>query len=202
MRHVSLYLASIILVAFLFQQIEPSITSDFSLKSSDVAQRPWILVTSIFLHFDILHLLYNLFALALFGMILEGKIGSKRLLLVFFASGIFASLISLFFYESSLGASGAIFGVIGALAIISPMLVVWVSYIPMPMFVAAAVWAAGDLLGILIPSNVANAAHLAGLAIGIVFGFMFRKKHAEKKPKKQSLSKKEIDDWEEKYMKN
>ncbi len=201
MRYLSLYLASAIIVIFLLQQLNTSLTSDFELKSEDVAKRPWILVTSIFLHFDLVHLLYNLFALALFGTILESKIGSRKFLLIFFASGIFASIASVFFYETSLGASGAIFGIIGALAVISPMMVVWVSFIPMPMFIAAAVWAIGDLLGILIPSNVANAAHLAGLALGLFFGIAFRKKSAPRKKKDPpAISKKEMDEWEEKYM--
>jgi len=203
MRYVSLYLVSAIIAVFIFQQADPSITDSFKLVSADVWARPWILVTHIFAHSGMLHLLYNALGLALFGTILEKKIGSKRFLILFFASGIAAGIASAFFYPASLGASGAVFGIIGALAVLMPMMVVWVSYLPMPMFAAAAFWAAGDLMGFIIPSNVANAAHLAGLAFGLLAGFILRgrKPLFPKKAKNQpALTKAEIEQWEEEYM--
>ncbi len=203
MRYVSLYLVSAIIAVFIFQQADPSITDSLKLESADVWERPWMLVTHIFVHSGILHLLYNAFGLALFGTILEKKIGSKQFLILFFASGIAAGIASAFFYPASLGASGAVFGIIGALAVLMPMMVVWVSYLPMPMFAAAAFWAAGDLMGFIIPSNVANAAHLAGLAFGLIAGFVLRgrKPLFPKKAKKQpALTKAEIEQWENEYM--
>ena len=203
MRYATLYIASIIIVLFVAQQIEPSLTDNFKLVSADLAERPWTLFTSVFLHSTATHLLYNLFGLLLFGLILEQKIGTRRFLAVFAASGILASIAASLFYQSALGASGAIFGIIGALAILRPLMVVWVSYIPMPIFAAAIFWAAGDMLGFLIPSNIANAAHLAGLALGIIFGFLIRgKKPLFTKRKKQppAVTKQELDAWEEKHM--
>lgn len=203
MAYAALYLVSLIVALFILQQFDPSITNGFALVSSDVASRPWILVTSIFMHSGLLHLLYNGFGLFLFGLLLEKKVGMKKFLIVFFASGIFASIAAALFYPSSLGASGAVFGIIGALAVLTPLTVVWVYYIPMPLFVAAAVWAIGDLFGFIIPSNVANAAHLAGLFAGVLLGFFLRgRKPLFQKRKKSPLavSKSELDDWEDRYM--
>ncbi|MBS3150142.1 rhomboid family intramembrane serine protease, partial [Candidatus Woesearchaeota archaeon] len=86
------------------------------------------------------HLMYNLFALALFGIILENIIGTKKFMLIFFMSGIVASVISSFFYNSALGASGAIFGILGALALLRPNMTIWIYFMPMPMYIAGIVY--------------------------------------------------------------
>lgn len=203
MAYAALYIISLIAAIFILQQFDPSVTEGFALVSSDVVSRPWILVTSIFLHSGLLHLLYNGFGLFLFGLLLEKKVGMKKFLLVFFASGIFASVAASFFYHSALGASGAVFGVIGALAVLTPLTVVWVYYIPMPLFVAAAVWAVGDLFGFIMPSNVANAAHLAGLFFGVLLGFVLRGRKplfARRKRQKEPVSRGELEKWEDEYM--
>jgi len=120
------------------------------------------------------HLLYNLFALALFGSILEKFAGGKKFLLIFFLSGIFANVIAVNFYPSSLGASGAIYGILGALAIIKPLMIVWAFGLPMPMFIASILWTIGAVLGIFMPGNVGHIAHLSGIFIGVLFGIILR----------------------------
>lgn len=202
MRYYALWLSGIIALIFLLQLAFPQITDNFKLVSSDAWDRPWILISSIFLHANIGHLLYNLFGLALFGTILESVIEGKNFIALFFISGIAASFSVIPFYSSALGASGAIFGVIGALAVLRPGMVVWVSYMPMPMFAAAIFWAIGDFFGILMPGEIANAAHLGGLACGVIAGLMMREKYGLKKEKRASLNipKKEWEMWEEKHM--
>lgn len=163
--------------------------------------QPWRFVTAIFLHGSLPHLLYNLFALLLFGLILEKLVGSKKFLYIFFISGILANVISINFYPSSLGASGAIMGVIGALAIIRPMMTVWAFGLIMPMAVAAVLWVAGDIIGVFFPSNKGNIAHLSGVLCGIVFGIIFRiKHHVKNKSSKIDISETLIDSWEKNYM--
>jgi len=166
-------------LVFLLQMI-PGFTELFLLDSSKILEI-WRFVTSIFLHGDIAHLLYNMFALLLFGSILEKLIGEKKFLVVFFVSGILANLVSINFYSTSLGASGAIFGVIGALIFIRPLLPVWAFGVPMPIFVAGVLWAAGDVIGIFVPSGIANIAHLSGMLFGLIMGAMFRGKRRKKK---------------------
>ena len=152
-------------------------TELFLLDSSSFTQI-WRFFTAIFLHGGIAHLLYNVFALALFGSMLERFIGGKRFLIVFFVTGILANVVSVNFYGSSLGASGAIFGVIGTLIFIKPLMFVWAFGFPMPLFVAGIIWITGDLMGFFYAtgSNVANLAHLSGMFFGILFGFIYRKK--------------------------
>lgn len=158
-------------------------------------------MTSVFLHASLTHLLYNMFALALFGTILESIIGGGKFLAIFFVSGIVASASAFLFYPISLGASGAIFGILGALAILRPRMVVWI-YVPMPMIAAIFVWAGLDLIGFFYPSGVANAAHLAGLAIGAAFGFAMRKKFGEHiaKRKTREIPGEEFRWWEDEWV--
>jgi membrane associated rhomboid family serine protease len=167
----------------------------------------WRFVTAIFLHGDLLHLVYNMFALLLFGSIVEGLIGGRRFLIVYFVTGILANIVAVNFYASSLGASGAIYGVIGALIVLRPGLIVWAFGIPMPMVVAGALWVIGDAMGIFMPSNIANIAHLSGIGLGIVFGFMFRKYALEelKEERRSERGKVTIDErsiraWEDNYL--
>src|SRR3989344_660485 len=180
LKNATITLAAITVVVFVLQIIFPAITDNFSLVSTEVFSRPWIILTSIFLHGGIEHLLYNMFALFLFGLILEEIIGGKKLLILYFSAGLLASIATIPFYQASLGASGAIFGILGALAILRPRMVVWVSFVPMPMFIAILVWAAIDLFGIFFPSNIANAAHLAGLFLGVLYGLFLRGDFGEK----------------------
>ena len=205
-RSVTITLAVITAAVFVLQIISPAITNDFSLVSAEVFSHPWTLLTSIFLHGGIEHLFYNMFALVLFGLILEQIIGSKKFFILYFSSGLIASLATIPFYQSSLGASGAIFGILGALAILRPRMVVWISFIPMPMFLAVFVWAAIDLFGIFFPSNIANAAHLAGLGLGVAYGFYLRGNFGEnlfqKKRNSMRISEENFEDWEDNFVKN
>ena len=200
--YAALILVGICAVAFVVQALVPGFTESFVLVSADVFVRPWILVSSIFLHGGIVHLLYNMFALGLFGTILESVIGRKKFLMVFFVGGLLASIGASFLYNAALGASGAVFTILGALAILRPRMTVWVSYIPMPMIIAAAVWAIGDFIGLFVPSGIANLAHLVGLGFGIVLGFYWRKgfKVERRKSTATHIDEEEMEQWEDKYM--
>jgi uncharacterized protein len=201
--YTALILAGIAIFAFVLQTVFSGFTDIFVLVSADALTRPWILITSIFLHGDIVHLLYNMFALALFGMILEKVVGMKKFLWIFFVGGLLAGIGSTFLYNAALGASGAVFGILGTLAVLRPRMQVWVSFIPMPMIVAAGVWALGDFFGLFIPNGIANLAHLIGLAFGIGVGFYLKKEFGA--VSRQGYGGVELDEdmmerWEDKYM--
>lgn len=205
MKFYSLFLASIIILVFILQSIIPGLTDPLLLNQQSIPQI-YRFATSIFLHASLQHLIFNLFALILFGLILEKLIGSNRFLAVFFSSGIIANIIAFNFYPSSLGASGAIFGIIGTLTIIKPLMTVWAFSLPMPLFLAAIIWTIGDVLGIFFPSGIGNIAHLSGLGLGLILGIYFRFKHIKKiKTKKAEYSRiiipeSEMQDWENKHM--
>ena len=194
-RFSTIILAIIIFLVFIIQVIDSSFTESYKLVGNEAFERSWILFTSIFLHVSLEHLLYNLFALVLFGIILENIIGSKRFLFVFLLSGLIASVISSFFYNSALGASGAIFGVMGTLIVLRPNMSIWVYMIPMPMYIAGIVYFVinffGAYLGI---GSTGYVAHLSGLGVGLIFGLNYRKKFGEHRTYTAT------NEWVDKYL--
>jgi len=139
---------------------------------------PWQFVTSIFLHVDFNHFLINMIVLLFFGTELERRVGSKRFLRIFLISGVVGNLAYLIYaYATSnlypaLGASAAIFGVMGTLAIIAPEIrVLLFFFIPLKIRDAIILFALIDVVGaILMTDNIAHIAHLAGLAVGLYYG--------------------------------
>ncbi len=179
-RYSAIILCIIIFIVFIFQITLNGFTDSLKLIGKDAFNRPWTLITSIFLHGSLEHLMYNLFALALFGIILENVIGTRKFLVLFFISGLIASIISSFFYNSALGASGAIYGILGALVVLRPTMQIWAYYIPMPMYIAGLVYFVVNFFGAYFGiGNTGYIAHLSGLVIGLMFGFILRKKFGE-----------------------
>ncbi len=200
-RFYALWLCLIMIGIYLLQVLVPSFTDTLILNEESFFQ-PWRFLSSVFLHGSILHLLYNIFALGLFGSILEKLVGGKRFLLIFFLSGLVANLVAVNFYNSSLGASGAIYGILGALTIVRPRMMVWASGMPLPMFLAAIVWTIGSVMGIFIPSNIGHIAHLSGILVGFIFGFLVRREMPrQRKKQKIVIPESYMRVWEDHYMK-
>jgi len=201
MRFIALWLSGIVIVVFALQQVYS--TEPFLLINDLKFTEPWRLITSIFAHGSPAHLLNNLFALALFGSILEARIGTKRFLWLFLAGGVMVNVFSP--YASSLGASGAIFAVLGALIVLRPGMVIYIHFLPMPMMIAGVVWLAQDIFGVLYPSGVANLAHISGLFIGLGVGMYWRNAFGDKKENKPKQDKdpvleKQLDEYERQHM--
>ena len=201
MRYSWLILILVCVVFFILQLIIPGFTDSLVLNQQSWIQ-PWRFVTSIFLHGSLSHLLFNMFALFLFGLILESIISTRKFLLVFFLSGIIANLVAVNFYDSSLGASGAIYGILGTLTILRPRMTVWVYSLPMPMFIAALVWIGLGIFGIFNPSGVGDIAHISGIAVGFIFGLFFYSKFRERKEirYKTRIPEREMRNWEDRYL--
>lgn len=199
-------LVVICVIVFILQISIRPLTDEFALISSEFLFRPWTIITYIFLHGDILHLFYNMFALALFGSVLEKVIGGKKFLIMFFVSGIIAGMGSILFYGASIGASGAVYGIFGTLAVLRPRMTVYMGLgIPMPLIIAVSLWALGDLLGFFYPSeNIAYAAHLFGLVFGLIYGFYLKKDYGEtakvKRKSKVDVSEDEFREWEDRWL--
>ncbi|MFT4309789.1 MAG: rhomboid family intramembrane serine protease [Candidatus Woesearchaeota archaeon] len=173
MRYVALWIALVILVVFGLQQYYG--TEPFVLDQRIMFEEPYRIITSIFAHSTISHLMGNLFSLLLFGLILEGRIGPKNTLMIFILSGIGINLLlPVMPYTRVLGASGAIFAIMGTLIVLRPMMTIFMGFVPMPMIIAGIIWVVQDLLGILYPTNIANIAHLIGLLLGVIAGLYLR----------------------------
>jgi len=199
------WMAGICVFMFLLQIVIPGFTDAFVLDGSSWIQ-PWRFLTAIFLHGGIGHLFYNMFALLLFGFMLEQILGSRKFLMIFLGTGIFANIVSINFYSSSLGASGAIFGIIGALVLIRPGMTVWAFSLPMPMFVAGILWAAGDILGAVSflsgnpVSNTGNIAHLSGMFLGLILGLLYRKEEVKFRKNRIIIDEGDMRRWEDYHI--
>jgi rhomboid protease GluP len=131
----------------------------------------WRLFTNIFLHIGFLHLSFNLYALWALGPIVEELIGRLRYIIIYLLSGISGSIISFLFVDAlSAGASGAIFGLMGALVSNTrknPSL--WKSGFGKNLIIIIFL---NLSLGFFQP-GIDNFAHIGGLVCGLILGRLF-----------------------------
>jgi membrane associated rhomboid family serine protease len=181
-------LMGLIVVAYAVQWISGGwLTSAWVLNPTVVGAEPWRLLTSAFLHSPgtIIHLLFNLYALYAFGPALESFLGRARYLGLYVTSALGGSIGVLSLYalaiatnggsveatggflapNSALGASGAIFGLVGA-------------YLPLRRAIGVNVRVLLIVLGInvvlgFVASGIAWEAHLGGLVVGAAIGWVF-----------------------------
>jgi membrane associated rhomboid family serine protease len=146
----------------------------------------YTLLSYMFLHGDILHLLSNMLFLWVFGDNVEDAMGHLKFLVFYIACGVFAGLTHAFMLPTSklplIGASGAVAGVIAAYLILHPRVLVWVlAFRFIPMRISAAwvlgVWVATQFFMILLnqPDQVAWWAHIGGMAAGAVLIIFMRR---------------------------
>ncbi|MHC1577671.1 MAG: rhomboid family intramembrane serine protease [Candidatus Methanospirareceae archaeon] len=169
----SYLLLLLISASFALQLLVPGYERQLVLMPAHISERPWTLVTHVFLHGGLWHLFFNMFFLVFFGPVLERKIGSSKFLLVFFGSGIFAGLVyGLTAINPSLGASGALYGVFGALAVLMPRMRIYIFPLPVPleMWMVVILFAVLNFLMIGSAYPIAFTAHLAGLFFGLLAG--------------------------------
>jgi membrane associated rhomboid family serine protease len=173
----------------------------FAFTPALASERPWTFITSIFLHAThdqngnlyLGHIFLNMFVLFFLGITLENKLGTKRFLLIYFLSGIAGSLGYMITATNSLtpavGASGAIYGILGTLVVLMPFLMVWIwGLIPVPLIVVAILWGLIDFFGLFSGgSGIAHGAHLGGLFVGVIFG-VYLKLSERKRAKARILS--------------
>ncbi|HEV8361330.1 MAG TPA: rhomboid family intramembrane serine protease [Candidatus Thermoplasmatota archaeon] len=150
-----------------------------ALGPGSLASKPWGPLTSIFAHASLFHLFFNALVLYFFGLSLEQRIGSRKLLGLFLGTGVLAAIVQVLVFSSSavVGASGAIMGIIGTLTVLAPTMQVLLLFIPIPLWVMTVFYAIADLTGLFGgPRGIANLAHLAGLAAGLAYGARLRQR--------------------------
>jgi hypothetical protein len=179
--HYAYIIIGVTVLVYIFQLIlNPWMTNFFNLSMSSLFTRPWGLVTSIFLHASLMHIFLNMLVLFFFGPILERRIGSKSFLALYIGGGVIAGLAQILVFPQYpvIGASGAIFGILGGLTMLMPDLVVVLLFIPLKMVYVTLLFAALDLLPIITGSSdgIAHIAHLTGLAVGLAAGYWYREK--------------------------
>jgi len=145
------------------------------LQPATFLERPWTIVTNLFVHGGIFHLLANMLTLFFFGRFLIGLIGTRSFLVIYFFGGILGNILFMLLGSSFaivIGASGAVFALGGTLAVLTPRLRVFVFPIPVPMPLWVAV-IGGFVIMSFFP-NVAWQGHLGGLIFGLIAGFVLR----------------------------
>ncbi len=138
----------------------------------------WTLITSLFLHADILHLAGNMLFVYIFGNTIEEELGATRTLGAFFLGGVLSFPLSLLFYDWAtplIGASAAIFTLAAIVMLIKPLKLSIFLFLPQGLvailyfvYNAIAVYSGTE-------GNVAYIAHIIGFAIGIPFGLVWSK---------------------------
>ncbi len=154
---------------------------NYGFSGENLVSRPWVLLTSVFLHNGLAHLLSNMFILFFFGIAVEAELG-KKMLLVFFLGAFAGSFLSLFVYPFdtiSVGASAGIFALVGTGILVRPFdLSFYPLVVPVPLAFLGIFYAiynaygfVAELSGLEAASNISYIAHFGGLFVGLYFGF-------------------------------
>lgn len=133
----------------------------------------WRLITCIWLHAGIFHLLANMLSLLVIGIRLEQEFGFVKVGFLYAISGLGGSLLSALFIQSSIsvGASGALFGLLGGM--LSELITNWSIYEKkLSMFLTLSVIIVINLAVGILP-HVDNFAHIGGFLSGFLLGFVF-----------------------------
>src|SRR5262245_36225006 len=177
---------------FILQLVMPSLTDTLGLEPPAVMQQfeVWRLVTYMFLHAGLFHILFNMLALWMFGTELERIWGRRYFLKYYFVTGIGAAVLTLLFswlpfgisiqlrHSIVIGASGAIYGLLLAYALYFPDRPIYM-YLVFPIPARYFVMIMGVIAfysSLADNSGVANATHLGGLLVGYIYlkGARFR----------------------------
>ncbi len=133
----------------------------------------WRLITNFFVHIGVMHLLLNMYALLFIGLLLEPYLGKARFAAAYFLTGIIASVTSLYLHDLtvSAGASGAIFGMYGVF-----LAMLTTNFIEKsqrkPLLISIGIFVAYNLMYGM-KGGIDNAAHIGGLASGLIIGYCF-----------------------------
>ena len=162
------------IIVFVGTYINPNLIDLFGLQPAIFYERPWTIITNLFLHANFGHIFGNMLTLYFFGRYLLEIIGERKFLITYFAGGIVGNIFYLALGDPrtiAIGASGAVFAVGGALTVLQPNLKVFIFPIPLPISLWIAV--IGGFF-IMTQPGVAWEAHLGGLVFGLAAGYFFR----------------------------
>ena len=176
------FLVAVNVILFVFTSLEPDLTVRLGLQPASFTSEPWTILTSLFIHANFAHIFGNMITLYFFGTYLSTLVGERYFLITYFIGGLLGNAFLLIYelyapwgnpYVIGIGASGAIFALGGALAVLRPMARVYLFFvIPLPLWVGVI---GGFLIMSLIP-NVSWQAHLGGLVLGLIAGYFFRER--------------------------
>lgn len=167
----------LVLIGFFYsiEKVE-EIVKLYGFSPNNLKERPYVLLTSIFIHGNIEHLISNILVLLFFGTAVEEEIGSKKMLLIFLSGAIVGDLLSILFYPPeivSIGASAGIFALVGFGMIIRPLdLSFYPPFYIIPLGLLGILYAIYNVIGFVLGiGNVSYIAHFGGLFTGVAFAY-------------------------------
>jgi membrane associated rhomboid family serine protease len=165
---VVLYLIVANCAAFLLQNMVPGLTEAMAYVPAFALIRPWTIITSMFMHGDLMHLFFNMLGLYFFGSAVESRLGSKRFAILYFVSGVSGALASTVLpLTPIIGASGGVFGVMLAFAKFWPDTPIYIwGVLPVPARILVIVTTLLALVSGVsgVSDGIAHFAHLGGYA--------------------------------------
>lgn len=179
---VSLALIVLCIVVFAWEVAGDALSSQEAIIAAGALSREellageyWRLASPILLHGSVGHLVGNMLALYVLGVALEHALGRERMFLLFLGSGLVGSVLSVLMQPGpSVGASGAIFGMMGAVIVVLHRYRDVVHVRDRRIGIVLVVWAGYTLLSGLADPFIDNAAHLGGLIGGAGLAFLLR----------------------------
>jgi Uncharacterized membrane protein (homolog of Drosophila rhomboid) len=157
-----------------FLGLSQTVIQQVGISRITFTSQPWTIVSAMFVHDGIYHILFNMIALYFYGMYVLTLVGEARFFLVYFIGGLIGNALFLLLagpYSVAVGASGAIFALGGTLVMLAPRLKVIIFPIPIPMDL----WIAIIIFALIsLSPGVAWQAHAGGLITGLAAGYIFK----------------------------
>ncbi len=133
------------------------------------------MITSGFLHADMMHLLFNMFTLWMFAPVVLAQLGNFSFLLVYFGSLVFGSLLTMVFHNNdygyrAVGASGAVTGILYSAILLQPNMMLGIFLIiPMPAYIFGILYLLYSIYGMRAKNdNIGHTAHFGGAVGGYI----------------------------------
>jgi membrane associated rhomboid family serine protease len=171
------FLIALNVAIFIITLVRPEETLKLlGLTPALLPQQPWTIISSMFVHGSIWHILFNMIALYFLGGFFIRAAGERSFLAVFFLGGLAGNIFFVLLanpYSTGIGASGAIFALGGALAVMVPRVPVFIFFIPIPipLWVAIIIFFLFSFL-----PRIAWQAHLGGLLLGLIAGLILKRR--------------------------
>ena len=164
------------LIVFVVTSIRPELIDYLGLSGQAFLSQPWTIITNMFVHANFGHIFANMLTLYFYGSYLINLVSERNFFIVYFIGGLAGNVAYLLMaspFTIAIGASGAVFAVGGALAVLRPKLKVFI--FPIPVALPLWVVVVGGFF-ILTSPGIAWQAHLGGLALGLLAGYYFRRR--------------------------
>lgn len=183
----SLIIANVLIFIVVFSL--PNIEAVFEALSISFGTKfeAWRWITSMFMHASASHLFFNMLGLYFFGKALEEEVKKEWFIAIYFISGLIGSFVFMITDPSMVvGASAAVFGLMGAAMLLNPVKKVYLYVFPLPLSLVAVTYVLFATMAVYFRpegmpvDNVAHIAHLGGAITGAIFAFFYEPKRSAK----------------------